>query len=709
MSDLVGRTLGQYEIVAELGHGGMANVYRAIQPSIGREVAIKVLPGHFLQDRTFLERFNREVRVIAKLQHPRILPVYDYGEAEGLPYIVMAYMPGGTLAERIKKSGPLPLGDISRLLAQIAEGLDYAHEQGIVHRDFKPSNVLLDAKGNAYLSDFGIAKVTADTAQLTGSALIGTPAYMAPEMSRPGGVSPQIDVYALGVTLYQMVTGQQPYLADTPIGVLMAHATEPIPDARLLRPGLPGALQAVIEMALAKNPADRYSTAEALAADFQAALAGEPVSAQPAADDASTLHMPGSEHGLTTPVVSFRQTASPTPVVPPGTLDIPSPQPDASTAAKPARRGVSRRVAVIEIVCGVVIVAALLFFGISWLLPQIRGEAQSTSGTEPPAESSTPTASGEQTQQQGSSGSQPITIDNVGSIKQWKTLAADGEIYQTQFSPDGLLIAASLGSGAVGGWEVGGTGEMRKLSGSAGRGMDFSPDGSLIAAGDAYGKVTAWDVATGDVKATVQVPDGPNGPINVWSVAFSPDGKMLASTGDNEVVLWDTSNGDKLRSLDMGSDVYAIAWSTDSRYVFAGADNAHLYKWEADTGQQVFDYHSPDSVLKLAVSPDGKSIAAGLGNGEIKIWDIETGDLQAVLSEHSGRVIGLSFDPQAGILASTGDDNRVLLWDYSAEKMLRELSPPDSSGQQVVSFSPDGTMLAYATTDHTIVIWTVQP
>jgi len=303
MTDLVGRTLGQYKILAEIGHGGMADVYRAIQTSIGREVAIKVMPAHFLQDRTFLERFTREVRVIAQLQHPRILPVYDFGEQDGMPYIVMAYMTGGTLADRIEESpGGLPLDAAAWYVGQIAEALDFAHSKGIIHRDFKPSNVLLDEANNVLLADFGIAKVTEATAQLTGSGIVGTPAYMAPEMARPGGVTPLVDVYALGVTLYQMLTGRIPFLAATPMGVLMAHAVEPIPDARQRRPDLSDSVQAIIERGMAKDPMDRYPTAGELAADLNLTAP----SAAPAARRYKPLaHEPGPEDGVPQEVVAL--------------------------------------------------------------------------------------------------------------------------------------------------------------------------------------------------------------------------------------------------------------------------------------------------------------------------------------------------------------------------------------------------------------------
>lgn len=273
MSDLIGRMLGPYQILSEIGHGGMGNVYRASQPSVGREVAVKVLPVYLLQQRSFLERFNLEIKIIARLQHPRILPVYDSGEADGMPYIVMAYIQGGTLADRIKSArNKMPLEEVMRLAAQIADGLDHAHEQGVIHLDFKPSNVLLDRKDNVYLADFGIARVVADTGPSTGSGVFGTPHYMAPELSLGGKISPQADVYSFGATLFEMVTGRHPYDGDTPISIILAHTTRPVPDAREHRPRLPSAVQQVIAWAMAKDPADRPDSAGALVKLLQRAM-----------------------------------------------------------------------------------------------------------------------------------------------------------------------------------------------------------------------------------------------------------------------------------------------------------------------------------------------------------------------------------------------------------------------------------------------------
>src|SRR5574341_211941 len=306
--ELVGQKLGQYEIKQQLGQGGMATVYLAYQPSIDRTVAIKVMPKYFMHDPSFLQRFEREVRVIAKLQHPRIVPVYDYGQIEGQPYIVMAYMPGGTLTDKIKL-GPMQLPEVVRLIEQIAEGLDHAHHEGVIHRDFKPSNVLLDKGGNAHLADFGIAKISESTVALTGSGVVGTPAYMAPEMASEGIVTTAVDVYALGVTLYQMLTGKYPFQGDTPLRVMMAHATEPVPSVLVDRPDLPRPVADVVQRAMAKDPADRFPTPGDLAKALRAAVEGRPVEAAPARAAAS---------GIT-------QTVIETPVTPPPSTTPPPP------------------------------------------------------------------------------------------------------------------------------------------------------------------------------------------------------------------------------------------------------------------------------------------------------------------------------------------------------------------------------------------------
>jgi serine/threonine protein kinase/formylglycine-generating enzyme required for sulfatase activity len=282
MADFINKSIGHYRITELIGQGGMANVYRATQTNIRREVVIKVMHEHFMSDDTFKRRFNREVDVIAQLQHPRILPVFDFGEQKGRPYIVMSYISGGSLSDYLKRhNGRLSTSDAHHFTEQIAEGVDYANQKGIIHRDLKPSNILLDENKNVYIADFGIAKVVDATTRLTGTGMIGTPAYMAPEMVDRGEATTLVDVYALGVILFQMLSGRRPYESETQMRILYAHVNKPIPNILEFRPNLPRSVQSVIESALAKEPDDRYQSCEQLLLGLDAALEGFEEAIQP--------------------------------------------------------------------------------------------------------------------------------------------------------------------------------------------------------------------------------------------------------------------------------------------------------------------------------------------------------------------------------------------------------------------------------------------
>jgi tRNA A-37 threonylcarbamoyl transferase component Bud32 len=251
--------IGRYIIKSELGRGGMATVYRGFDPSFDREVAIKVLPREMLHDPQFRSRFEREIKMVAALEHPSIVPVYDVGDEDSQPYFVMRYMTGGSLSDLIE-NGKIPIDDTARIIEKIAQGLAYSHRKGIVHRDLKPDNILFDENGNPFISDFGIAKLTESSGGLTGSGVIGTPAYMSPEQAQGGEIDGRSDVYGLGVIMYQMLSGQQPYSADTPMGVVVKHITEPVPDILNLIPDIPYEMDAVVKTAMAKDKSKRYET-----------------------------------------------------------------------------------------------------------------------------------------------------------------------------------------------------------------------------------------------------------------------------------------------------------------------------------------------------------------------------------------------------------------------------------------------------------------
>lgn len=274
--------IGRYKIKTELGRGGMATVYRAYDPRFEREVAVKVLPREMLHDPQFRVRFEREAKMIALLEHPAIVPVYDVGEEDEQPYFVMRYMNGGDLAGRIK-AGPLSIADAARFLEKIAPALDEAHNKGIIHRDLKPANILFDHLGEPYISDFGIAKMTqAQGATVTGGAIIGTPAYMSPEQAQGDTLDGRSDLYSLGVILYEMLTGKQPYTADTPMALAIRHITEPVPHILDVNPNLPIEIEKIIETAMAKKPEERFASTRELAAALMAVARGETPTFTPA-------------------------------------------------------------------------------------------------------------------------------------------------------------------------------------------------------------------------------------------------------------------------------------------------------------------------------------------------------------------------------------------------------------------------------------------
>jgi serine/threonine protein kinase len=269
----VGEIIGAYEIEREIGQGGMATVYRARQLKLDRAVAIKVMHQNLLQDESFRARFSREARIVASLEHPNIVPIYDYDEYEGRPYLVMKCIDGPTLKRRALKTG-LSLEETVRTMKLVAAALDYAHGRGILHRDIKPSNILLDDEGRPYITDFGLARITQmGESTISHDMMLGTPFYISPEQARGDkDLTTQTDLYSFGVILYELITGAVPFTADTPYAIVHGHIySEPQPPSER-NPNLNDAVDAVIGRALAKKPQQRYDSAIHLMRDFEAAL-----------------------------------------------------------------------------------------------------------------------------------------------------------------------------------------------------------------------------------------------------------------------------------------------------------------------------------------------------------------------------------------------------------------------------------------------------
>lgn len=267
--------VGRYKVKSEIGRGGMATVYLAHDPSSNREVAIKVLPREMMHNLMFRARFKRELKLVASLEHPAIVPVYDVGEDESnQPYFVMRYMAGGSLADWIKK-GPLSLDDSALIIERLAGGLDYAHRKNIIHRDIKPDNVLFDSNNHPYLTDFGIAKLTESSISVTGGDPMGSPAYVSPEQAQGKEVDGRSDVYGMGVMIYEMLTGRKPYQGDTAVSAAVSHITQPVPDILTVKPDISPQVATVIKTAMAKEKEQRYATVVELSNALSRAVFGE--------------------------------------------------------------------------------------------------------------------------------------------------------------------------------------------------------------------------------------------------------------------------------------------------------------------------------------------------------------------------------------------------------------------------------------------------
>jgi eukaryotic-like serine/threonine-protein kinase len=283
LDSLVGRSLGQYRIVERIGAGGMATVFKGYQPNLDRYVAVKVLPAYHARDPVFRERFAREARSVAKLAHPNIVQIHDSGEQDSITYIVMEYVDGGTLKDRLKRypSG-LAIPETVDFMIQAAEGLGCAHRNGIVHRDVKPANMLLRTEGNLLISDFGIVKILDATNLTRVGTGIGTPQYMSPEQCTGQAVDRRSDIYSLGIVMFHCLTGRVPFNAESPVSITVKHINEPLPVQHLQMIGVPPPIEQIVVKMTAKAPQDRYQTMEAVVTALKGVLIDWPRNPWPA-------------------------------------------------------------------------------------------------------------------------------------------------------------------------------------------------------------------------------------------------------------------------------------------------------------------------------------------------------------------------------------------------------------------------------------------
>ncbi len=395
----VGKTIGKYQIVEMLGRGGMAEVFKGYQPGLDRYVAVKLMHSFLADDEGFLGRFQREARAVASLRHPNIVQVYDFDVADGVYYMVMEFIDGGTLKDVLQElaaqNRTMPLSEAVRITRGIASALAYAHQRDMVHRDVKPANVMMNRDRTPILTDFGIAKILSGPQYTASGAMVGTPAYMSPEqgLGKPGDA--RSDIYSLGTMFFQMVTGQLPYDADTPLAVVLKHVNEPMPIPSRINPAVPQAAERVIFKAMAKNPEDRYQSADQLIGHLDRLLTGQEI---PEADQPTTVapRPTGAEPGATIVAGPGRAAAGARPAVKP---------------AKPKKSALPWVALGALLVTAIVAGAAIVMFG---LLGPGRATPTPELAVVPVSDTATPSITPQPTTT-GTPAASPTPLDLVGA------------------------------------------------------------------------------------------------------------------------------------------------------------------------------------------------------------------------------------------------------------------------------------------------------
>lgn len=672
MSFKVGETIGPYKIVAQIGQGGMATIFKAYQTNLDRYVALKVMHPALKEDRSFVMRLQREATVIAKLNHPNIVAVHDFREYEGIPFLVLQYIEGKTLKDVLKEQ-KLNTQQILNIVRPVADALSYAHARGVLHRDVKPSNILIDNEGHVYLSDFGLARI-AQSGESTASQdmMIGSPHYLSPEQAKSEPVDERTDVYSLGVVLYEMFVGRVPFKAETTYATILAHINDPPPPPRSLNPKVPPAVEQVILKALAKNPNDRYPSVREMMRALENAVRGPRDMDEPAA-----------------PIPLIEYKPSPEVVTPPPQARVTAPKSSATAvprAQQPARRAKPRAwlpfaiafVAFIAFIAclgvgALVIVPALSStptpFIITVATPTRAGVLPVPTATKPlvfpaiqsPTRASSPTpvlglrgkiaytvATGSNPDQRAiyiadADGTNARAIIEFGL---WPSLSPDGkQIAYYRIREEGIYIANSDGSAA------------RRIVTGETCCPQWSPDGKRL-------MYLQGKLKLGDVKIVIVNPDG-SGKDEVvagFSPAWAPDGNRIVYTACQP------------GTTQCGLHIFDLR---TQRATMITRDDSKTPHWSPRGDKIVYHADSGQGATNLfVINPDGSNrtqVTFGKGNTGQAVWSPD-GNFIFYRSDQDGKVWGIF----------------VMRADGSARRLLINNAPPDADNwaRELLSVSP---------------------
>jgi WD40 repeat protein len=676
----------RYLVVRFVGAGGMGAVYEAEHRVLRRPVALKVIKRAYTANAAALERFRREVRTAARLSHPNIVTTYDAEDAGETHFLVMEYIEGTDLGRLVQESGPIPVDRACDYVRQAALGLQYAFEQGMVHRDLKPQNLMLTDGGCVKILDFGLARFAGEAALAgvtTSGMVLGTVDYIAPEQADDAHEADiRSDIYSLGCTLYYLLAGQPPFPRGTPPQKLMAHVNKTPQPLTQLRGDIPEGLMSVLERMMAKNPRRRYQTP----AEVAAALAAFTVPAD------------------STPSPGLRSDARAT--VRGRTLLL----------QKTPTRFRRRRIVEIATAIMAFFVAGLLGAAV-YRIATDKGELVITTESDDVKVVIT-------------QGGKLVDVIDTKTDKQIKLALRSGE-YELELkgAPEGLKLTvekATLTRGKetlakIERWKTPPAekvGEVRRFLGHDGRvyAVAFSPDGRLaLSAGEAdAGKdspIRLWDVETGKILRRLEGHRG-----IVYDAAFSPDGKRVLSCGDdNTVRLWDAETGKELKRLEgHTATVWSAVFSPDGKRALSGGQDKTVRLWDLESAKQLLLLEGHKSnVRRLAFSPDGRRALSGGAerpdpDPRICLWDLETGALLKTLEGHAGYVCGVAFLPDGQRAVSCGADGTIRLWDLGSGKRSKEIKGGPKEVLHALALSPDGRRLLTGGYDQTVRLWDLE-
>ena len=586
MADRVGQQLGNYQLIRFLGEGGFAEVYLGEHIHLGTSAAIKVLHTQLTSED--VDKFRNEARMIARLVHPHIVRVLEFGVEGRTPFLVMDYAPNGTLRHRHSRGLILPLTTIVSYVRQIADALQYAHDEKLIHRDIKPENMLLGRRGEILLSDFGIALVAQSSRYQSTQDMAGTIAYMAPEQIQ-GKPRPASDQYALGVVVYEWLTGDRPFHGSFP-EIAVQHTIVPPPPLHEKAPTILPDLEQVVLTALAKDPHQRYASVQAFARALEQATQGN---AETIIKPLSSVvqQQPSATPSLSAPVVQTPQRTTPSELLPTMPVTLPHSPTQPTSAPTP----------------------------VGTVISIYRGHTGKIRSVVWSPDSKHIVSSGED---------KTVEIWDAATARVFATCGVHSQrVNAVAWSLDSRYIASGSDDKTVHVWDAptGKTIQIFRVHSAQVNAIAWSSDSKRIASGSSDGQIHVWDAITGSLILTYQGHSGHS----VRALAWSPDGRRIASGGINGIVqIWDAMTGNRVLTYQdhSGYSVRAVIWSFDGKQVASGSLDSTVQVWDTTTGKKVFTYHHR-TPYAVAWSPsDSKRIASASSDGTVEVWDVTTGN-----------------------------------------------------------------------------------